>query len=52
MLDYWELISSQLPALHLLTGIGWQYFSPAQANTLRGLMRHLLTGPICARVGE
>src|SRR5258708_2013087 len=35
MLDYRELISSQLPALHLLTGIGWQYLTPEQANDLR-----------------
>ena len=39
MLDYRELISSQLPALHLLTGIGWQYLTPDQANTLRGNRR-------------
>ena len=36
MLDYRELISSQLPALHLLTGIGWQYLTPNQVNVLRG----------------
>ncbi len=35
MLDYRELISSQLPALHLLTGIGWQYLTPEQVNGLR-----------------
>ena len=39
MLDYRELISSQLPALHLLTGIGWHYLTPDQANTLRGNRR-------------
>src|SRR5258708_34430211 len=36
MLDYREIISSHLPALHLLTGIGWQYLTPDQANDLRG----------------
>lgn len=35
-LDYTELISSHLPALHVLTGIGWQYLTPEQANALRG----------------
>ena len=39
MLDYRELISSQLPALHLLTAIGWQYLTPDQTNTLRGNRR-------------
>src|SRR5258708_33153496 len=39
MLDYRELISSQLPALHLLTGIGWQYVTPDQANTFRSNRR-------------
>lgn len=39
MLDYRELISSQLPALHLLTGIGWEYLTPDQANPLRGNRR-------------
>ncbi len=39
MLDYRELISSQLPALHLLTGIGWQYLTPDQTNSLRGNRR-------------
>lgn len=39
MLDYRELISSQLPALHLLTGMGWQYLTPDQTNTLRGNRR-------------
>ena len=39
MLDYRELISSQLPALHLLTGIGWHYLTPNQTNTFRGNRR-------------
>jgi len=39
MLDYRELIGSQLPALHLLTGIGWQYLTPGQAHALRGNRR-------------
>ncbi|MCC6972493.1 MAG: type I restriction endonuclease subunit R [Anaerolineae bacterium] len=36
MLDYAELISSHLPALRLLTGMGWQYLPPAEVNALRG----------------
>jgi len=36
MLNYAEIISSQIPALQLLTGIGWQYLAPKQADTLRG----------------
>jgi type I restriction enzyme, R subunit len=33
---YNEVISSQLPALHLLIAIGWQYLTPAEALQLRG----------------
>ncbi|MBX3085029.1 MAG: type I restriction endonuclease subunit R [Anaerolineae bacterium] len=33
---YRELVSSQLPALHLLTTLGWQYLPPADALRLRG----------------
>lgn len=33
---YSETISSQIPALQLLTRLGWQYLSPAEALALRG----------------
>src|SRR5260221_3943584 len=32
---YKELINSQIPALHLLTGMGWQYLTPDEALTAR-----------------
>lgn len=38
-MDYRELISSQLPALHLLTGIGWKYLPPSEVDRLRGNRR-------------
>jgi len=33
---YTELISSQLPAIQLLTAMGWQYLTPEEALALRG----------------
>ncbi len=34
--DYVEEVSSQLPALQLLTNMGWHYLTPAKALALRG----------------
>src|SRR5260221_13804321 len=36
---YTEVINSQIPALHLLTGIGWEYLTPDEALELRGNKR-------------
>src|SRR5688572_12088693 len=32
---YKEIINSQIPALHLFTGIGWEYLTPDEALILR-----------------
>ena len=34
--NYLEKIQSQLPALHLLMHLGWEYLPPNEANRLRG----------------
>ena len=40
--DTRELASSHIPALHLLCTLGWQPFTTAQVNTLRGSTREVL----------
>lgn len=34
--SYLETVQSQLPALHLLTELGWEYLPPERCNELRG----------------
>ncbi|MGD9368725.1 MAG: HsdR family type I site-specific deoxyribonuclease, partial [Desulfobacteraceae bacterium] len=34
--SYMEKVQSQLPALHLLMQLGWQYLTPEEASRLRG----------------
>jgi type I restriction enzyme R subunit len=40
-----EQFSSQLPALHLLCNLGWNFLTTAQALTLRGSTREVLIKP-------
>lgn len=40
-----EQYSSQLPALHLLCNLGWNFLTTAQALTLRGSTREVLIKP-------
>jgi len=48
--SYLEKVQSQLPALQLLTGMGWEYLPPAECNRLRGgrlggaILEEVLTG--------
>ena len=37
--DTREEAAAKLPALHILTVLGWDYLSPAQCGTLRGSER-------------
>lgn len=48
-LDFQEVISSQIPALHVLVNLGYSYLSPAQALEARGGKRGL---PVLTRVLE